>query len=538
MIVCQACGAECVEGSRFCSACGATIVAQAHRSERKIVTVMFCDLVGFTGITERADPEDVDGLLHAFGALVREVTASFGGIVEKFIGDAAVAVFGIPAAHEDDPERAVRAGLRLVERMADLPVLGETCARVRIGVNTGRALIHLDVDPLSGDGFVVGDAVNTAARLQGIAPPMGVVVGEATHGLTAGLFEYELLAPVELKGKSAPVNLWLARRPLTRTGVEGRAPSTEMTGRDAEMAELTRHIDEIAAGGPPRMVLLLGDAGIGKSRLIYELARYTDALPDLFRWRTGACPPFGQTAPFLALAQIVRADAAILESDEVDDIERKLDVMLCESTDQDWLAARLRPLLGIEAPAASPEENVAAWGRVLEELAAPGPAVLVFEDVHWADDGLLRFLTGLMGRLAAVPLLVLATARPELLERAPDLAASGSRTSRLQVRSLEGRDLEHLAEVLLADAGLPSSLGVDVRRRCGGNPLYIEEYVRFLVEWGSLVADRRRRRPPESRRRSRRSSPLASTFWRRTAKPSWAMLRWWASSSGAGPLPP
>jgi class 3 adenylate cyclase/tetratricopeptide (TPR) repeat protein len=533
MIVCQACGAECAEGSRFCSACGAAIAAEGHRSERKIVTVMFCDLVGFTGITERADPEDVDDLLRAFGALVRDVTASFGGIVEKFIGDAAVAVFGVPAAHEDDPERAVRAGLRLVERMDEAPVVGETRARVRIGINTGRALIHLDVDPQSGQGFVVGDAVNTAARLQGVAPPMGVVVGEATHGLTAELFEYEPLAPVELKGKSAPTSLWLARRPLTRTGLEGRATRTEMIGRGEEMARLTRHIDEVAAGLPPRMVLVLGEAGIGKSRLIYELSRYADGLPQLFSWRTGVCPPFGQAAPFLALAQIVRAHAAIVDSDGVDDIVRKLDVMLSESGDKDWLVARLRPLLGIDAPVASQEENTAAWAQVLEELAARGPAVLVFEDLHWADDGLLHFLAGLMDHLAQVPLLVLATARPELLERAPDVAASGPRSSRLRVRSLERRHLEHLAEVLLADAGLPAHLRDEVRRRCGGNPLYIEEFVRFLAEsadarrgWGpdtpagvpetleALIAARLDVLAPECKTVLGDASAIGLEFWR------------------------
>ena len=482
MIVCQACGAKCAESSRFCSTCGAAVVASGHRSERRIVTVMFCDLVGFTGITERADPEDVDDLLRAFSALVREVTVAFGGIVEKFIGDAAVSVFGVPVAHEDDAERAVRAGLRLVERMAEVPATGESEVRVRIGVNTGRALIHLDVDPQSGHGFMVGDAVNTAARLQGVAPPMGVVVGEATHGLTAERFEYAPLVPVELKGKSAPANLWLARRPLTRTGVEARRQRTVMVGRDGEMADLMAHIHEIAAGGSPRLVLLVGDAGIGKSRLVYELARYTDALPELFTWRTGVCPPFGQTMPFLALAQIVRGHAAIQESDGADDIEGKMDVILSESSHRDWLAARLRPLLGIDAPAAAAEENFAAWERVLEEMAAQGPAVLVFEDLHWADDGLLRFLTDLMEHLADVPLLVIATARPELLERAPDIGASGPRTSRLQVRSLERRHLENLAQLLLTETDLPAGLRDDVRRRCGGNPLYIEEFVRFLAE--------------------------------------------------------
>ena len=237
------------------------------------------------------------------------------------------------------------------------------------------------------------------------------------------------------------------------------------------------------------MVLLVGDAGIGKSRLVYELARYTDALPELFRWRTGFSQPFGQTTPFRALAQIVRAHAVILDSDGAAEVERKLEAMLSEAGDKDWLAARLRPLLGLDAPAASPAENVAAWESVVEEMAANGPTVLVFEDLHWADEGLLAFLAGLMDHVADVPLLVLATARPEVLERAPELAACGPRVSRLPVRSLERRHLEHLIETLLDDSGLSTDLVQVVRGRCGGNPLYIEEFVRFLAEAGPASGD-------------------------------------------------
>jgi class 3 adenylate cyclase/tetratricopeptide (TPR) repeat protein len=491
MVVCRACGSESAEGSRFCSDCGAAIVAPGRSSERRIVTALFCDLVGFTAFSESADPEDVDALLRAFGTLVREVSASFGGLVEKFIGDAVVAVFGVPVAHEDDPERAVRAGLRILERLSELPSPEGEAVRARIGINTGRALIHLDVDPMSGQGFMVGDAVNTAARLQSIAPPMAVVVGEATHGLTAGLFDYQQLAPVELKGKAAPASPWLARRPLTRTGVEARVQRSALTGREVELATLARHVDEILAGGSPRLVLLVGDAGIGKSRLVYELSRYTDGLPELFRWRTGFSQPFGQTTPFRALAQIVQAHAAILESDAVTDVERKLDAMLNEAGDKEWLATRLRPLLGLDAPPAGPEENVAAWERVVEEMTAHGPAILVFEDLHWADEGLLGFLTGLMDHVAQVPLLVLATARPEVLGRAPGLAAPGPRSSRLPVRNLERRHLERLIESLLGDAGLPADLVQVVRGHCGGNPLYIEEFVRFLSEAGPTPSDGR-----------------------------------------------
>ena len=481
MVVCSACGAQCAEGSRFCSACGAAISVREAGPERRLVTVVFCDLVGSTSLGERADAEDVDAFLRAFGAMVAEVAASFGGVVEKYIGDAAVAVFGVPVAHEDDAERAVRAGLRIVERIPELPVVGDAPLRVRVGIETGRAVIRRGVDPTSGQGFMVGDAINTAARLQGIAPPMGIVAGAATHALTSGLFAFERIADVHLKGKAAPADVWLVRHPLTRTGVEARRLSSEFVGRERELATLTRHLDDISAGGPPRMVLLAGEAGIGKSRLVYEVARHAEASTTLFRWRTGECPPFGQITPYAALSQIVRSHAAILESDDAAEVARKLDSMLDESSDGPWLAARLRPLLGLDAPAASPEENAAAWERVLEVMAGRGPLVLVFEDLQWADDGLLRWLGGVIDHIGDVPLLVLGVARPELLERAPDFGV-GPAASRLMISSLDGADLDLLAATTLDHAELSADLGDQVRERCGGNPLFVEEFVRYLAE--------------------------------------------------------
>jgi class 3 adenylate cyclase len=206
MTACPSCLIELPDGSRFCSRCGVRLVTPAApREERKLVTSLFCDLVGFTAMSEAADPEDVDALLRSYHAAARKVIEAHGGTVEKFIGDAVVGVFGVPASHEDDAERAVRAGLRLVERLADVPSIGGRTCRVRIGVNTGEALARLDVEPGSGQGLLAGDAVNVAARLQAIAPPMGVVVGEATYVLTAEVFDYDLLQSAALKGKSAPV---------------------------------------------------------------------------------------------------------------------------------------------------------------------------------------------------------------------------------------------------------------------------------------------------------------------------------------------
>jgi class 3 adenylate cyclase/tetratricopeptide (TPR) repeat protein len=489
MMVCQSCATELPDGSRFCLSCGARLTASSTVEERKVVTTLFCDLVGFTQMSEAADPEDVDALLRSFGMLARRVIESYGGVVEKFIGDAVVGVFGVPAAREDDPERAVRAGLRLLEGMGELPEPGGAPNRARVGVNTGRVLVRKDVDPASGQGFLVGDAVNTAARLQTAAPPMGVVVGDATHALTAGRFEYESLGALELKGRAAPMPAWLALRSITRTGLQfDSAPAAEFVGRDAELDTLTGLLEGVRDHREPSFALLVGEAGMGKSRLVFELARFVDQWSELVTWRQGTCPPYGDVAPFSALGQIVKAHAGILESDEMPAVEAKLEEMLSEVPDREWLGSRLRPLLGLDGPPGSPEENAAAWRRFLEGMAAERPAVLVFEDLHWADPSLLAFLRDLVKETTRVPLLVVGTARPELFEQHPDLLAAHGRVVRIDVRSLADDAARELAERLLHAAGVPGEVHGQVILRGGGNPLYIEGLVRYL-------ADRRERAP-------------------------------------------
>ena len=484
MRACPSCGTENVAPARFCMGCGTSLESgRGARSERKVVTSLFCDLVGFTALSEHADPEDVDHLLRAFNALAGRVVRSYGGSVEKFIGDAVVAVFGVPVVREDDPERAVRAGLRLLEGMAELPQIDGEPVRARVGVNTGRALVRLDVDPQAGEGFLVGDAVNTAARLQTVAPPMGVVVGEATYALTVERFEYEELAPLTLKGKSAPARMWLARRSLTRTGLEfDVARSGEFVGREAELRALTSLLEDVSQTGEPRFALLLGEAGIGKSRLIFELARFVDAWPELVTWRQGSCPPYGDVTPFWALAQIVKAHAGILESDDLAAAEGRLDEMLSESAERDWLGRRLRPLLGLEAPPASLEENLVAWQRFLEDLAGERPTVLIFEDLHWADPSLVTFLQRVVERAADVPLLVVGAARPEFLDDHPGLASSAERVKVIDLKSLSLGAAAELAADLLRASEVPAEMQDEVVRRCGGNPLYTEELVRLFAD--------------------------------------------------------
>ncbi|HET9345475.1 MAG TPA: adenylate/guanylate cyclase domain-containing protein, partial [Candidatus Limnocylindrales bacterium] len=419
-IACPVCAAANPDGSRFCNSCGSRLPDHAALAEeRKVITALFCDLIGFTATSESADPEDVDRMLTRYFATARSQIEAHGGVVEKFIGDAVVGVFGVPQAHEDDPERAIRAALRICEDAASLSALGGAPLRLRIGINTGEALVRLAVTPGAGERFLAGDAVNTASRIQSVAPEMGVAVGEASYEATKRQFEYEELPPATLKGKAEPVRVFHPIAPRSRLGTDlTRVTSTPLVGRSAELGQLTALFDAATRQRSVRFATIVGEPGLGKSRLVSELLGYVDAQPVLVTWRQGRCLPYGTGISFWALGEIVKAHAGILESDGIAAAVEKLDRVLPESDDRVWLRDRLLPLLGIESgPAAGREEQFTAWRRFLEAVAEHRPTVLVFEDLHWADEPMLSFLEELAGRPATVPLLVVGTTRPELFDR-------------------------------------------------------------------------------------------------------------------------
>jgi class 3 adenylate cyclase len=312
------CGFEYEGSFKFCPECAASLVAlgRAVGEERKVVTTLFCDLVGLTASAESADPEDVDRMLSAYSAMARARIEAHGGVMEKFIGDAVVGVFGLPRAHEDDPERAVRAGLRIVEGAGELEALGGAPLRLRVGINTGEALVRVGAVAGAGERLLAGDASNTTSRLQALAPEMGVAVGLSTYEATAGVFEYEELGPAVVKGKAEPVRVFHARASRARLGLDlPGVYKSPFVGREIDLALLKGVFEKAVAAQAVQLVTVVGEPGLGKSRIVAELFRHLDARPELVTWRQGRCLPYGDGITFWALGEIVKAHAGILESD-------------------------------------------------------------------------------------------------------------------------------------------------------------------------------------------------------------------------------
>jgi class 3 adenylate cyclase/tetratricopeptide (TPR) repeat protein len=458
------------------------------RRERKVVTVLFCDLVGFTSRAENLDPEDVADLLAGYHGRVRSDLERYGGTVEKFIGDAVMAVFGAPTTHEDDPERAVRAALAIRDW-----ALEERDVQVRIAVNTGEAVVTIDARPEEGEGVAAGDVVNTAARLQAVSPVNSILVGETTYRATRHAIDYRDSPPVTAKGKEEPVAVWEVVDARARFGAEVLDHAAgELVGRERELAALTAALDRVRDERSPQLVTLVGVPGIGKSRLLYELSLIADAKPELITWRQGRCLAFGDGVTFWALSEIIKAQAGVLEADSESTVTEKLHravAEVAEAAEAPWIETRLRPLVGVgeesELGGDRRSETFAAWRRYLEELAAQRPLVLVFEDLQWADDGLLDFVDELAEWTSGVPLLVVCTARPELLARRPDWAGGKLNASTIALEPLSEEETARLMAGLLDRPVLPTDVQRTLLDRAGGNPLYAEQFAQLYLERGS-----------------------------------------------------
>jgi class 3 adenylate cyclase/tetratricopeptide (TPR) repeat protein len=485
------------------------------RRERKVVTVVFADLVGFTSQAESMDPEDVAALLDPYHARLKSELERFGGTVEKFIGDAVMAVFGAPIAHEDDAERAVRAAIAIRDWAADESI------ELRVGVNTGEVVVSFGESPEVGLA-AAGDAVNTAARLQTGAPVGGVLVGERTFHATERAIEYADAAPIDAKGKSSPVPVWLAVGARARVGVE-RVHGARLVGRRREVELLLGGLERARQERSPELVTLVGVPGIGKSRLVHELYERIEQERELTYWRHGRCLPYGEGVTFWALAEMVKAQAGILEGDDPEQAATKLRAVV----DDPWVESHLRPLVGLATDADlgrdRREEAFTAWRRFFEGLADERPLVLVFEDIQWADESLLDFIDYLVEWAGGVPLLVVCAARPELLTRRPGWGGGKQNALTISLSPLSDEDTARLLGELLERSVLLAETQVELLAQAGGNPLYAEEFARVLRVSGhierlpetvqGLIAARIDLLEPEPKSLLQSAAVVGKSFW-------------------------
>jgi DNA-binding SARP family transcriptional activator len=462
----------------------------APREERKIVTVFFAELLDVTARGEPLDPEDVRAFLSPYYARIRSEVERFGGTVEKFIGEAVMALFGVPAAHEDDPERAVRAALAIRRWLTE----EREAMQARVAVATGEALVMLGALASEQDPIAVGEVVKNAVRLGPAAPVNSVLVDEPTFRRTRDAIEYRHAAPFAADGKSEPVSAWEAIRPLARPRADLSRHRTPFVGRERELAALRDRLDWACSQRSPQLVTILGVPGIGKTRLVAELQLALAATEDPLTWRQGRSLPYGDGVSFWALEEMVKAEAGILEDDPAQRVERKLDKAVRRIVEDPGEARRIARFLGAlvglrGGEAAAPDsrsETFAAWRHFLEALADERPVVLVFEDLHWADNALLDFVDELLDRVSGVPLLVVATARPELLERRPGWAGGKPSALTISLPPLSESETTRLVAAMLAQPVASAEAHEALLARIGGNPLYAEQFCRMLVEHGRL----------------------------------------------------
>jgi class 3 adenylate cyclase len=486
---CSSCGQENPDIARFCLACGASLEAETpRREERRIVSVVFVDLVGFTSRSEQLDPEDVRAILTPYHGTVRDELESFGGVVEKFVGDAVMAVFGAPTSHGDDPERAVRAALAVRDAVAALNAeQPELELRIRGAVNTGEAVVTLSARPALGEAMVAGDVVNTASRLQGSAPVGEIIVGEETYRATRSAIEYEAVEPVVAKGKSAPIEAWRAVAPTTAGG-ERDLSSTPFVGRDREVGLLDATWERVELERRPHLITMLGPPGVGKSRLTAEFTERIAARGG--RVVRGRCLPYRERSAYGAFAMQIKELAGIFDSDDVEVATGKLRALverLVGKEEAEAVAGHIAILLGLETKATAPDrDSLFQSVRIFIEAGARDEATaFVFEDIHWADQALLDLIELLAARLHDLPVLLLTLARPELLDTRPGWGGGLLAYNALPLEPLGGSDAAALALHLLG----ADTKAAQVAEAAEGNPLFIEQLAAVLSERGTSATE-------------------------------------------------
>ncbi|HEX6763357.1 MAG TPA: adenylate/guanylate cyclase domain-containing protein [Gaiellaceae bacterium] len=499
-VLCALCGTSNEPGRKFCFECGAALgraapaaePREAPVAERRLVSVLFVDLVGFTSLSENRDAEEVRELLSRYFDTCRRLIELYGGTVEKFIGDAVMAVWGTPTATEDDAERAVRAALDLVVAVSALgQEVGAEELRARAGVLTGEAAVTLGAE---GQGMVAGDLVNTASRVQSVAEGGTVFVGESTRRATEQTIVYADAGSFELKGKEGLTPLWRAQRVVSglRGSLKSQGLEAPFVGRDRELRQIKDLFHACAEEKKPHLVSVTGIAGIGKSRLGWEFYKYFDGIAESVYWHRGRCLSYGEGVTYWALADMVRMRCRIAEEEDpasaLSKLRATLEEQILEAEERAFLEPRLAHLLGLGDHQARDQQDLfGAWRLFFERLADGYPVVLLFEDMQWADASLLDFVEYLLDWSRNSPIFVITLARPELLERRPTWGAGQRSFTSLYLEPLSQPAMEELLTGLVP--GLPPDACGRILVRAEGIPLYAVETVRMLLDRGLVVQD-------------------------------------------------
>jgi class 3 adenylate cyclase/predicted negative regulator of RcsB-dependent stress response len=484
---CPNCGEENADRARFCQNCGTPVSDHGPASDtRKVVTIMFADVTGSTALGERLDPEALRKVMGGYFDAMSAVIERHGGTVEKFIGDAVMAVFGIPRLHEDDPLRAVRATADMRRALDGLNVDLERDHGVglaaRIGVNTGEVVAG---EPAEGQRLVTGDAVNVAARLEQAAAPGEILLGEATFQLLRDAVEVETVEPLDLKGKSGRVIAFRLVRVFDDALGHARHLDAAMVGRDKELEMLDRALDRAVTERTSHLFTLLGPAGVGKSRLVQEFAAERGTTATVLR---GRCLSYGEGITYFPLVEIVQAAARVERGDDLETGRAKLAALAEGIEDQERVVALVSGLLSWAEPVAAED---AQWGvrKLFEHLARDEPMVLLFDDIHWAEPALLDLIEHLADWSRDAPLLILCVARPELLDLRPGWAGGKLNATTILLEPLAADEVSRLVDNLLGRADIPADARARIMEAAEGNPLFIEEMLGMLIDDGLLRFD-------------------------------------------------